>query len=108
MTTPLRLQSSSCIRGVQVSPLCSNRPGAEGWRVAWPKFQDKLIDTSLLTEEVNMEFARAMNKITFDYSMLWRHMPELQIFLAPLNEEYIAEPTPQPRLYVLTSAVPFL
>ena len=70
------------------------------------KTQDKLIDTSVLTEEVNMEFGRAMNKITFDYSMVWRRMPELHTFLAPLKEEFISELAAPPRLYVLSKSTP--
>lgn len=66
----------------------------------WPccAHQDKLVETSSLTHEVNVDFARTLNKMTFDYSMLWRRMPALQFILAALNEEFVAEPRPPPRL----------
>ncbi|KAK3252700.1 hypothetical protein CYMTET_38016 [Cymbomonas tetramitiformis] len=53
---------------------------------------DKFMDTTHLIQEVNVEYARAMNKITFDYSMLWRRVPALLYILAPLQEEFIPEP----------------
>jgi dynein heavy chain len=33
------------------------------------KLRDKLMDTSQLISEINMEYARTMNKIVFDDSM---------------------------------------
>ena len=44
--------------------------------------------------KVEAEYRRSQNRITFDCSMGWRHMPALQFIMAPLSEEFLLEQRP--------------
>jgi len=63
-----------------------------GFALNSKKLKDKLTDTSQLINEINIEYARTMNKIVFDESL--KRRAQLTEMLVPLAEQF---PQPQPK-----------